>query len=58
MNIAFVGCGRRGRYHMSAFADIDGVNISGVYDPFESARNSAADQFGSPAYSSVNQIND
>ena len=58
MNIAFVGCGRRGRYHMSAFADIDGVNISGVYDPFESARNSAADQFGSTAYSSVNQLID
>ena len=58
MNIAFVGCGRRGRYHMSAFADIDGVNISGVYDPFESARNSAADQFGSTAYSSVEQLID
>ena len=58
MNIAFIGCGRRGRFHMAAFSDTNSVNISGVFDPFESARNSAADQFGSTAYSSVDQLID
>ena len=56
MQVGFVGCGRRGRHHMSVFSQIGGVTIAGVADPVLAARTSAADEFGSRPFESVSDL--
>lgn len=59
LSVALIGCGGRGRGHLSQLSAFDDVSIVAVCDPVENARNSAGDTFNVPnRYDSIQKLLD
>ena len=56
LRIAVVGTGHLGRIHAKLLQQVDGVELIGLSDPLESARQRAAELFGVDAYADYRQL--
>lgn len=50
LNVGVIGAGHLGRIHAKLLGQVDGANLVGISDPYESARENAAKLFSVPTY--------
>ena len=56
LRIAVIGAGHLGRIHAKLLGQVDGAELVAVSDPFESARDQAAEMFGVPTFADFRDV--
>jgi predicted dehydrogenase len=56
LQVAVIGAGHLGRIHAKLLAQVDGVKLVAITDPFAAAREQASAQFGVPTFESHRDI--
>ena len=54
--VAVIGCGRMGRLHARVYSEMPSVRLVGVYDASPDAAGAAAEQYGTRAFSSLDEL--
>lgn len=56
LSVGVVGCGHLGRIHAKLLSQIDSVELTGVFDPRQAAREDVARQVGTTPYSDMQEL--
>lgn len=56
LRIAVIGAGHLGRIHAKLLGSVEGAELVAISDPFESARQKAAELYGVPTYSDYRDV--